>query len=251
MSTDDTYRSFAKFYDQYVERFTEDLPLYRQYCQDTHRILEVGCGTGRVLKYLAEAGCKIFGVDISEDMLKIAKGKLGEYIASGKVRLANFNFLEGHLNETFDRVLVTFYTINYLLKAEDCRDLLNNVYQSMDASSTILIDAFFPRPLEKTETSDVWSEKELQIGDYTLKLKDKRRMEGLVEERIQEYMAEDFRETIVTHRRYYSKQEIHKILEECGFANIRFTDGYVLGAFHELNTTETVRSSFIIKAEKT
>ncbi|MHC1720335.1 MAG: class I SAM-dependent methyltransferase [Clostridiaceae bacterium] len=42
------------------------------------KILDVGCGTGNFCIKLAEAGCKVTGIDISEEMLAIARVKASE-----------------------------------------------------------------------------------------------------------------------------------------------------------------------------
>jgi len=42
-------------------------------------ILEVGVGVGRVLRYLAKSFKEIYGVDVSDEMLKIARNELNEY----------------------------------------------------------------------------------------------------------------------------------------------------------------------------
>lgn len=57
MSSQETYQRFAQYYDLYVGDFNADLPLYRSLCAPEHRVLEIGCGTGRVLRAVLEAGC--------------------------------------------------------------------------------------------------------------------------------------------------------------------------------------------------
>ena len=37
------------------------------------KVLEVGCGTGKWLRLLAQAGCDVAGLDASEEMLAIAR----------------------------------------------------------------------------------------------------------------------------------------------------------------------------------
>src|SRR3954463_7402853 len=37
------------------------------------RVLEVGCGRGHVLKSIQEAGCEVFGIDPSSDMVELAR----------------------------------------------------------------------------------------------------------------------------------------------------------------------------------
>lgn len=41
-------------------------------------VLEVGCGTGRFLPFMAEKGCNITGIDISEEMLKVARRRVDQ-----------------------------------------------------------------------------------------------------------------------------------------------------------------------------
>ena len=41
------------------------------------KVLDIGCGTGTHLKMYQEKKCNIFGVDLSESMLNVAKKKLG------------------------------------------------------------------------------------------------------------------------------------------------------------------------------
>ena len=56
MSSQETYKRFAQYYDVYVGDFNADLPLYRSLCVPDHNVLEIGCGTGRVLYTLLEEG---------------------------------------------------------------------------------------------------------------------------------------------------------------------------------------------------
>jgi ubiquinone/menaquinone biosynthesis C-methylase UbiE len=65
------YQQTAQFYDLvnsrgYVEA---DIPFYKKIIQPQSRILEVGCGTGRVAIELAKHGCDVTGIDLSEWML--------------------------------------------------------------------------------------------------------------------------------------------------------------------------------------
>lgn len=42
------------------------------------KVLDIGCGTGSQLRYLSDRGYKIYGIDLSEPMLGLAKSKLGK-----------------------------------------------------------------------------------------------------------------------------------------------------------------------------
>lgn len=47
------------------------------------RVLEVGCGTGEWLAELASQGCEVSGIDPSEDMLEVARTKVGADLRRG------------------------------------------------------------------------------------------------------------------------------------------------------------------------
>ncbi|NTU82301.1 MAG: class I SAM-dependent methyltransferase, partial [Chloroflexales bacterium] len=69
-----TYDPFARYYDADFRDYLEDLPFYHELARRTGGpLLELMCGTGRVLLPLAEAGYSITGVDSSPAMLSIAR----------------------------------------------------------------------------------------------------------------------------------------------------------------------------------
>jgi len=51
------------------------------------KILEIGCGSGRQSLPMAQAGADVLGVDISEEMLRVARAKAAR---EGQLRTANF-----------------------------------------------------------------------------------------------------------------------------------------------------------------
>jgi SAM-dependent methyltransferase len=56
-----------------------DLPFWRELAQEQgDPILELGCGTGRVLVHLARAGYQSFGLDLEPDMLSFLQKNLPE-----------------------------------------------------------------------------------------------------------------------------------------------------------------------------
>jgi len=125
----DTYSKFALYYDAYVGKFDLDIPLYLHLTEGSSHILEIGCGTGRVLKPLLAKGHRVTGVDISPEMLKVAGQKLSPHITSGQLDLVEHNFCMSALKGVYDRILITFYTFNYLTSSNDCHNFVRNVYK--------------------------------------------------------------------------------------------------------------------------
>ncbi len=67
----------AKWYDRILASETNDITFYKRIAAASDgKVLEVACGTGRLLVPIREAGVDIEGLDISPDMLAVCREKL-------------------------------------------------------------------------------------------------------------------------------------------------------------------------------
>jgi ubiquinone/menaquinone biosynthesis C-methylase UbiE len=70
------YDVFVDFYDELLDDYVQDRPLWIEYAQKCGSpVLELACGTGRVLIPLAKEGFEVTGLDSNESMLKKQKKK--------------------------------------------------------------------------------------------------------------------------------------------------------------------------------
>jgi len=74
--TADTYDSwFETPLGALVDKVEKDLFLKCAVPQKGQKVLDLGCGTGHYSLFLAQRGCDVCGVDISEPMLNVARSK--------------------------------------------------------------------------------------------------------------------------------------------------------------------------------
>jgi len=88
----------------YIYRRNKTLYLMDKLDVKGKNILEIGCGTGYYCRYLKKRGGEVIGVDLSNNMLKLAK-KYAKNSSLGILFLKNTAEDMGFKNESFDMIL--------------------------------------------------------------------------------------------------------------------------------------------------
>lgn len=107
-------------YDRWAEHVIERLRAYgiepQHSGQDGELILELGCGTGNISRYLCMEGYRVVGVDLSPYMVKEASGKLipGFEAHVGDMRVPFF-----HDGRRCRCIVSLCDSMNYLIKNSD------------------------------------------------------------------------------------------------------------------------------------
>lgn len=146
--TDYDFDLFARYYDFEHGRFEADLSLYKGFATRTGSpILELGCGTGRVLLPLAEAGFAVTGVDVSAAMLDRVRGKLAArpHLAP-RVRLVQGDARDLDLPERFGLAFWALNSFMHLLTQPDQLRALRNARGLLREGGLLILDLFQPDP---------------------------------------------------------------------------------------------------------
>ncbi|MBQ1097273.1 class I SAM-dependent methyltransferase [Streptomyces sp. b94] len=106
-------RVYCALYD-YAEHAELIGDLARQHVDSPKTLLDVGCGTGEHLRYLAKQ-FSVTGVDLSESMVRVARRKLGD-VAVHQADMRDFD-----LGRTFDVVCSMYSSVGYLGGPEELR----------------------------------------------------------------------------------------------------------------------------------
>lgn len=105
-------------------------------------ILDLGCGTGRILAPLVDEGLEVFGIDISEKMLAICQEKLGPDIPNA--RLIQGDIRNFALNERFATILVPGFSIQLLLETEDLDACLKTCLGHLRPGGQLVMPMYMP-----------------------------------------------------------------------------------------------------------
>jgi SAM-dependent methyltransferase len=141
------YDALARIYDLQHAYFLDDLTLYLRLARSLGpgaMILELGCGSGRLLLPLAEAGYRVVGVDESVEMLRIAEQKLraSQHIPAERWSLAHADVRTLCLDAqgSFNLVLIALNTFLHNLSREDQLATLRAARRHLRNDGLLVID---------------------------------------------------------------------------------------------------------------
>jgi len=260
---DDPYAQLPELYDLEHAGFTGDIDLYLRLAEVVgDPILELGCGTGRVVGPLAAAGHRITGVDRSRSMLDRAHSALQARVQEhGDDLSRRVTLAEGSMTEAehapggpFGLVIFSLNGLMHLPALEDQRAALASARRALDPRGMLVVDALNPTP-EVLATFDgrVQHEGNWRQVDGTVVDRFSARTHDSAEQRIDTELWYDLTDAEGHIRRvrtgfpmrYLVASELTLLLEVTGFVEWKLYGSY------DLDPYEDASDRLIVTAEVT
>lgn len=113
----------------------------RRVSSEASSILELGCGTGRHAHHLASHGFSVHGVDLSQEMIEVARSNQqpadrGVVFEVGDVRSVR-------LERRFDCVLSLFHVMSYQTSNEDIRNAFHTAAEHTAPGGVLVFDCWY------------------------------------------------------------------------------------------------------------
>lgn len=250
MNPANPYDAFARIYDLQHRDFLDDVPMYLRLAREASpeaSILEIGCGSGRLMIPLAEAGFRIVGVDESAEMLRIAEQRLraSRHIPAARWSLVHADARALRLDASqFDVAIIALNTFLHNLTRDDQLATLRTVRAHLSAGGLLVVD-LPPNDEMAYQPDDGVFQLEAtlidpQAGTEIRKFVASRIFWAVQEQeltyRIEEHRASDtaFTEQLVTFRlRHVFKHEMELLLLQSGFAEPTWYGHYDLTPYGE------------------
>ena len=134
------YKEFAKYYDKFYQNknYEKEVEFIKKIIKKEDKIIDIGCGTGIHASLLEEDGFNIDGLDISKEMLELAKTRI-------KGNLYNQDILDMNINNKYDVIISMFAVLNHLTDLEELKRALINLKKILQADGKIIIDLHNPQ----------------------------------------------------------------------------------------------------------
>lgn len=148
------YATIARYYDAEHTDKTDDLVLYSQLAEEYGEpILDIGCGTGRVMFHLAQEGYHIYGIDNEAAMLERARIKLNAFPhVRDRLTFIQADVLHYNMEQRFRLVLLSYNSLMHFHGQEEQLALLRKLRQWMADDGLLVID--LPNTGETFATQD-------------------------------------------------------------------------------------------------
>lgn len=138
-----TYTGFASMYDQRYSSKTSLMnfhSLCKQHPLPNNRVLDLCCGTGEFALALSELGYNVTAVDLSEDMIRIAKQKSG----ADHVQWICGDITATDWGQDFGAIVSNFDSLNYILDPKAMKRIFKRIYDSLTLNGVLLCDLITP-----------------------------------------------------------------------------------------------------------
>ncbi len=143
-----SYEFVAELYDHIVPyKNRSDVPFFVEAAVESGGpVLELGCGTGRILIPTAKAGVDITGLDLSLFMLNVCREYLqkeSEDVRS-RIELIQDDMHNFDIKRLFKLITLPFRSFQHLLTVEDQIQCLECIHRHLDNDGKFILDIFNP-----------------------------------------------------------------------------------------------------------
>lgn len=135
------YDLIAPFYDSEHAHFREDLDMYQNFAELCGgAVLELACGSGRVLLPLARTGYTLTGVDSSQKMLDLAQQQLHVEGLSSRCTLIQQDMRTLQLERKFRMAFIALGSFAHVTTRKDQQRVLAALRSHLSTGATFLLD---------------------------------------------------------------------------------------------------------------
>ena len=138
----------ATYYDYWATGPGDDVEFYvEEALRAGGPVLEIACGTGRIVIPIAEAGVEILGLDISTTMLSVAREKVAglDGAVRRRIQLVQGDMACFDLGPRFKLITIPYRSFLAMLTPEAQRSCLACAREHLDADGRLILSFFDPR----------------------------------------------------------------------------------------------------------
>lgn len=197
--TREDYNRIAKYFSNTRYDIWSELEQFKKMLKDGQNVLDWGCGNGRLIFLMGNKKVNYFGLDQSEELLKIAKTKFSKEVGEGWVKFYSTAKRTKKFPDDFFDLIFMIASFHHLPDEKSRLDLLKKSYKELKNGGRLIITVWnLQSDYAKQKMKADW--KKISDNEYLIPWKNP---QGEIE----------------CERYYYhfSKQELGELLSKAGF----------------------------------
>ncbi len=250
------YDLIAPFYDVEHAHFDEDLNLYVNFAElCSGPLLELACGSGRLLVPLAREGYELTGVDSSASMLKLAQVALEQAGVAARCTLVQDHMSKLRLGQKFRLAFIALGSFGHVCTRQEQRQTLAAVRDHLTTGGRFILDIsnadvrYMEHLSGQMLHQGTWQRQDGSLLSHFVSpasslTKHLLELTHFYEEHRQGEAVQ--RTVTTTHLYLFERNEVELLLEEAGFEITDVYGDYELSSFEH----DSPRMIFIAEARK-
>ena len=248
----EAYTSFAQVYDLFMDNvpyekwstYLEEILAEEGICDGI--LLDLGCGTGKMTRIMAEKGFDMIGIDNSMEMLDMAREYEYDREEDSGILYLLQDMREFELYGTVRAVYSACDCLNYIMEEDELLTVFRLVNNYLDPKGLFIFDMNTSYKYEhllaentiaenREEGSFIWEnyyDKEEQVNEYDLTL--------FIKESDDEEEERFLRFTETHFQRCYSLECVKQLLQEAGMELVAVYDAYTKNPLREDSEKVTI-----------
>jgi SAM-dependent methyltransferase len=233
--TGDPRAGNSRYYD--LDEAVGDVPFYLARVRDSMSVLELGCGTGRVLVPLAGKCRDIVGVDYSQDMIDRCREKIGG-LENASAQVGDITQLA--LSSKFDLIVAPYRVLQALETKLEVDGLFEVIASHLKPGGSCILNVFMLNK-SRQEMLARWGnpgeilawERTLLDGSVVVHTEKKQRIDAVNLVLYPELIYRTYRDGVLVHEfvqkikmKCYYPDEFRSLVTSHGFEIVREWGGY-------------------------
>ena len=139
------FQEYSKYYDllykdkDYQSETDFIRSLIKKYAPSSKSLLNIGCGTGEHDRRLGKEGYEVTGIDLSEEMIKVANAKISSETCHFELGDAR----SYRSRRSFDCVTSLFHVLSYQTSNEDFSNFIDTISANLNSGGIAIFDYWY------------------------------------------------------------------------------------------------------------